>query len=93
VKSSGRYIQRELFVRPAGHYRIIATDHDASGGSNGGSVCNFTAGWSDCVGNDGTRYRLKPASIAWFLKIAARQDTVPQRSNYASYLSIRGPHP
>lgn len=35
LNSTGRYIRRELMVGPAGHYRLIATDHDAAGNSNG----------------------------------------------------------
>jgi hypothetical protein len=75
IQSTGRYIRRELQAGPNGSYRVIATDHDGAGGSNGGSTCTFNAsGWSDCVGTGGNHYQLKPQSIRWFLNIAAGQE-------------------
>jgi hypothetical protein len=72
LPSTKRYIRRELQVGPNAAYRVIATDHDAAGASNGGSTCAFNAsGWSDCVGTAGNHYQLKPESIRWFLNIAA----------------------
>ena len=61
-------------VRRLGHYRLIATDFDITGNSNGASVCNFTTSWSDCVNHLGDPYQLKPGSIQYFMKIAAGQD-------------------
>jgi hypothetical protein len=66
VPSNGRHIRRNLLAGSDGTYKVVATDHDAVGNSNGGSVCIFNAGgWSDCVSNVGDRYQLKPASIRW----------------------------
>jgi hypothetical protein len=53
---------------------MIAKDHDANNGSNGGSVCHFNSTWSDCEGTSGNHYKLKQASIDWFQKIAAGGD-------------------
>jgi hypothetical protein len=48
VSSTGRYIHRNLLVGSDSTYKVVATDHDAAGNSNGGSVCIFNAGgWSD----------------------------------------------
>jgi hypothetical protein len=75
LPSTKRYIRRELQVGPNAAYRLIATDHDAAGMSNGGSTCSFNAsGWSDCVGTAGNHYQLKPESIRWFLNIAAGKE-------------------
>lgn len=72
VRSTGRYIHRELMIEPQGTYRLIATDRDDLGGSNGGSICDFTVtGYSDCVGSAGNHYQLKSKSITWFLRVAA----------------------
>jgi hypothetical protein len=74
LPSTKRYIRRELQVGPNAGYRLIATDHDAAGASNGGSTCDFNvSGWSDCVGTAGNHYQLKPQSIRWFLNVAAGQ--------------------
>jgi hypothetical protein len=75
LPSTKRYIRRELQVGLNAAYRLIATDHDAAGASNGGSTCNFNAsGWSDCVGTAGNHYQLKPESIRSFLNIAAGRE-------------------
>jgi hypothetical protein len=81
IKSTGRYIRKELFVGAAKYYRLIATDHDGVGGSNNGSTCIFNAtGWSSCTGAAGNNYTLKPASIRYFVRIANGADwgTAPQ---------------
>jgi hypothetical protein len=75
ISSTKRYIRRELQIGPNAVYRLIATDHDAAGASNGGSTCNFNAsGWSDCLGTAGNHHQLKTQSIQWFLSIAAGQE-------------------
>jgi len=61
-------------------YRLIAKDHDANGGSNGGSSCVFSGPgdmpnlpislYSDCENSMGEHYKLKAASIKAFLNIA-----------------------
>lgn len=74
IASTGRYITRTLQActhcgKPS--YRLIAKDHDANGGSNGGSTCFFDGtGWSDCIGTAGNHYRLNQNSIKLFLNIA-----------------------
>jgi hypothetical protein len=71
VASIGRYIHRNMLVGSYSTHKVVATDHDAAGNSNDGSVCIFNAGGlSDCVNNAGGRYQLKPASIRWFVNIA-----------------------
>jgi hypothetical protein len=71
VPSTRRNIHRNLLMGSDGTYKVVATDHNAAGNSNGGSICIFNAGgWSDCVSNAGDRYQLKPASIRWFVNIA-----------------------
>jgi hypothetical protein len=72
VPSTGRYIHRKLLVGSDGTYKLVATDHDAAGNSNGGSLCTFNAtGWSDCLTNAGEHYQLKPQSIQRFINVAA----------------------
>jgi hypothetical protein len=80
LTSNGRYTTRTLQLcstcravppnYPPNYYRLIAKDHDANGGSNGGSVCHFNTVVSDCETNEGVHYQLKPESIQWFLNIA-----------------------
>jgi hypothetical protein len=80
VPASRRYITRTLQgcascarnIEP--YYRLIAKDHDASGGSNGGSVCYVTATSGDCETTGGDHYQLKPSSIKWFLAVADGAD-------------------
>jgi len=76
IPSSGRYITRTLQVSYGSNtYRLIAKDHDADGGSNGGSLCYFkSTGWSDCETNMGEHYQLRPGSIKAFLNIANGAD-------------------
>jgi hypothetical protein len=91
IPSSRRYITRTLeFCTSAqcvdingltansmtkNSYRLVAKDHDNSGGSNGGSVCYFTsAGWSDCETNMGEHYQLRVGSIQSFLNVANGAD-------------------
>jgi hypothetical protein len=70
VPTTYRFIHRTLLVGSDGTYRVVAMDHDAAGNSNGGSTCSFNAVMSDCVGNNGEHYQLKPQSIRWFISIA-----------------------
>jgi hypothetical protein len=70
VPTTYRFIHRTLLVGSDGTYRVVAMDHDAAGNSNGGSTCSFNAAGSDCVGNNGEHYQLKPQSIRWFMSIA-----------------------
>jgi hypothetical protein len=79
LPATGRYVTRTLQACSdnCGVYRLIARDHDASGGSNGGSLChffiggNYPKGWSSCQNTEGVLYELKPGSINWLLRIAA----------------------
>lgn len=72
VKSTDRFLRRELMIGPRGNYRLIEDDF---GGPNGGSVCDFMhTGYSDCVGSAGNHYELKPGSIARLVRIAAGED-------------------
>jgi hypothetical protein len=79
LPATGRYVTRTLQACSdnCGVHRLIARDHDASGNSNGGSLCHFTVAngypkdWSSCQNTDGVLYELKPGSINWLLRIAA----------------------
>jgi hypothetical protein len=96
LTSNGRHITRTLQLcstcravppnYPPNYYRLIAKDHDADGGSNGGSVCHFNTVVSDCETNEGVHYQLKPESIQWFLNIATGSepgDAYPKATNPA----------
>jgi hypothetical protein len=94
VSSTGRYVARTLQTSISarivncgdggcGPYRLIAKDHDAEGGSNGGSVCFFEKDWSDCETNEGQHYKLGAGSIKSFLSIANGADAGPVIPNPA----------
>jgi hypothetical protein len=94
IPSSQRYINRTLqacngcILDP---YRLIAKDHDANGGSNGGSICYFNKTRSDCETTAGEHYQLKAGSIKAFLNIANEAD--PDADAGASPQLAKPPQP
>ena len=77
IPTSQRYITRTLQACNGctlDPYRLIAKDHDANGGSNGGSICYFNKPRSDCETTAGEHYQLKAGSIKAFLNIANGAD-------------------
>jgi hypothetical protein len=58
-------------------YRLIAKDHDADGGSNGGSVCVFDQSYSDCETNMGEHYKLGVGSLKTFTDIGRGAEPGP----------------